>query len=121
MPPLLKPLLIPSIITWLVPFLISFAFYDQNGTMVGNYWVFKLTMIVSAVVTVFFAFRRFFRSHTSVNLMQASSIVIAIQVILDFVVLIGFLSMPLTMYLLTVLPVYIVFIPLTLWILQKQT
>lgn len=120
MPPLLKPLTIPSVITWLVPFLISFAFYDQNGTMVGNYWVFKLTMIISAVVTVFFAFRPFFRSHKKVNLMQASAIVIAIQVILDFIVLIGFLSMPLSMYLLTVLPVYIVFIPLTLWILQKK-
>jgi hypothetical protein len=117
---LLKRLTLPSVITWVVPFLASFAFYDRNGTMVGNFWVFKGTMVVVAGITAFLAFRKAMNASPTLAVPPASAIVIGIQVLLDLAVLVIGLDMPMREYLLTVVPVYLVVIPAMLFLLSRS-
>lgn len=116
---LLRVLLIPSLLIWLVPFLISFAFYDQEGNQVGNFYVFKLVMIIASTGTAYFALRRIYKEGTFTNVMQNSLVVFFYQILIDAIVLIGLISMPLSTYVLTVIPVYVFFIPLTNIILKR--
>lgn len=117
---LIKKLTLPSLVIWLVPFLVSFVFYDQSGSMVGEYWVFKVTMIIAATVAAWFMLRTFFKDNPHVTVLQASIVILLFQVLLDILVLIGLLKMPAGIYFATVLPVYLVIIPVTNYVLSRM-
>lgn len=116
---LIKKLTIPSVIIWLVPFVVGFLFYDKNGQMVGDYWVFKVAMIISATGAAWYMLRNFFRKNKEAKVVNSSIIIGAFQVLLDLIVLIGLLKMDTQLYLTTVLPVYFVLVPLTNYVLIK--
>ncbi|MEQ8303846.1 MAG: hypothetical protein RIB47_10675 [Cyclobacteriaceae bacterium] len=51
-----------GIITWLVPFIISFGFYDQQGNLQTSYDLFKSSMIVVSSVVGCYILYLFFKS-----------------------------------------------------------
>jgi hypothetical protein len=117
--PILKNIYFKSLIIWLVPFLVSFGFYNQAGKLVGNFWVFKLTMLVILCLTTFFAFKNFFKNHQ--NWLEISGKIIAVNVFLDLVVLHLILKMPLQTWLAQILPMYLIIIPSVCYLLQNSS
>jgi hypothetical protein len=119
-PNLFKKLLLPSLVVWLVPLVVSFAFYDANGNLTGNFWIFKLTMVLVSCLTSWLAFRRFYKNSPTSSPWTNSLAIILVQVVLDLAVLIGVFRMPLVFYISIVLPVYVIFIPLVNYLLAKK-
>jgi hypothetical protein len=109
-----------SLIIWTIPFLISFAFYDQNGHQIGNYWVFKSTMILVSTFTSFFVLRGFYKKFTNSNIWINSFMIVFVQIIMDIPALLLFLKMDSMTYLLTVVPIYLVMIPLVNFYIAKK-
>jgi hypothetical protein len=109
-----------ALIIWTIPFLISFAFYDQNGNQIGNYWVFKSTMILVSTFTSFFVLRGFYKKFTNSNIWINSFLIVFVQIIMDIPALLLFLKMDSMTYLLTVVPIYLVMIPLVNFYIAKK-
>ncbi|MEQ9593083.1 MAG: hypothetical protein RLN86_10805 [Cyclobacteriaceae bacterium] len=51
-----------GVLTWLVPFIISFGFYDQQGNLQTSYDLFKSSMIVISSVVGCYVLYLFFKS-----------------------------------------------------------
>jgi len=109
-----------SVLIWLIPLLVSFGFYDQSGKLISHYLVFKLTMILVSTAVSFFLLRRFYKKYGISNYLLNSVYITLIQVILDIPVLLIFLKMDTVNYLLTVLPVYLVMIPVVNYYIAKK-
>lgn len=116
---LLKHLLLPSFLIWLIPFVVSFLFYNKSGKMVGDFWTFKITMIVVVTIASFFALKKFYQNN-KIDFFEVSLVVIAVQIVLDILVLIFGLKMDLGYWAWSVLPIYFVIIPLTNYFLSKK-
>ena len=110
--------LLKSFIIWLIPLIVSFAFYDQNGNLVGNFWLFKLTMVVTFSLTTYFAFRNYYKTHSDVY--TTIGVILGVNVLLDLIVLVGVIKMPLIVWSVQVLPVYLVVVPVINHILAKK-
>jgi hypothetical protein len=95
----------------------SFGFYDKTGQLVGNFWLFKATMIFVASFTIYITLRKHFTSHT--DWLQTAGTVMAVNVILDVLILVLLFKMPVLNWLIQVLPVYLVVMPLTCYILSR--
>ncbi len=117
---LIKKLTLPSLGIWVTPFIVSMFFYDRSGTMMANFWVFKITMMVSATLAALFFLRTFFKHNPKETVLNTALVIFLFQVVLDIIVLIALFKMPIQDYILTVLPVYVVLIPLTTYFLKKK-
>ncbi len=62
------PLLVTAFIIWLVPFALSFLFYDQNSQLLVSYSSFKFVMIMSLLITSFVSFQLFFQKYPPISL-----------------------------------------------------
>jgi hypothetical protein len=107
--------------TWLIPFVVSFFYYDiGTGGYKPNIIVFKLIMtsvLVVVTLCVFF----YIRLVTSVNWLVTSAFFIIINCLLDTIVLLGLFKSSSTMWVLTVLPVYLlIFLGLGYLVLKKN-
>lgn len=109
-----------SLIIWFIPLLVSFGFYDQNGNMVSNYLVFKVTMVLVSTFVSFFVLRGFYRRYRDSSVVQNSLLIILIQIILDIPVLIITLKMDPLFYAYSVVPVYLIMIPLVNLYISKK-
>lgn len=104
-----------GLITWALPFLVSMFFYDRNGAMATDIFLFKSIMIVTSNLTVLGMLRVFFAPSRDAFLgsgILAGTLWLAINVVLDVVILlplgqmslsewltrigIGYLTMPAT-------------------------
>jgi hypothetical protein len=113
-----KNIYFKAFLIWFVPFMFSFAFYDKTGQLVGNFWLFKLTMIFVASFTIYITLRNYFKTHS--DWLETAGKVLAVNVILDIVVLHLVLKMPIISWLAQVLPVYIILIPLASYLIAKK-
>jgi predicted Na+-dependent transporter len=112
------PTFLKSLLIWVVPMLASFPFFDRTGKMVGNFWIFKLTVIIALALSTYLAFRKFYKTHS--NWIQTSIIVIAVNVILDLVVLVGLLKMTFGEWFTQTLPAYLAIITAVNYLLTKK-
>jgi hypothetical protein len=97
---------------------VSFGFYDQNGKLTGNFWVFKIVMVLTLLITTYFCFRKFYKTHS--DWLQTSGIIIAVNVILDIIILVGLLKMPFSDWFLQTLPMYLILITGVNYLLAKK-
>lgn len=108
-----------AFLIWLVPMILSFAFYDQNGALVGNYFVFKVVMALGIIATTYFTFRNYYKSHS--DWFKTARVIIIVNIILDLIILIGLLKMPITEWVINVLTFYIVLIPgISYWLASRS-
>jgi hypothetical protein len=113
------PTILKSLLIWVVPVIISSAgFYDAKGNLIGNYWVFKFTVIVALILTTYFAFRKFYKTHS--NWLQTSGVIIAVNVILDLIVLVGLIKILPGIWATQILPFYLVCVPAVNYLLAKK-
>ncbi len=90
-----------GLVSWLVPFLISFLFFDRTGQPLIPQPLFKSIMVVvfgglgTALLVV--AFRRITPSATAG--FALGCFWLAINLVLDLLVLVPFVKMPITLYL----------------------
>lgn len=114
-------LYLSGFLMWLIPFVISFLFYNQNGQLQINYWIFKLMMVFVGVVSAYFVLGRYFKFFET-DWKTVSAIVFIINIILDLIVLVGGLKMEIWFYFISIVPVYAVFMPLTTyWVAKHST
>lgn len=102
-----------SCLIWLIPLIASFFFYNQEGDLQVNFWFFKVAMIIVSSVTVLITLSKYLKASTTVSWVTFSIIALVVNCILDFIVLIGLLGFGIGNWVVEILPVYIVFIPLT--------
>ena len=112
-------LIIPSFLIWLFPLLVSFLFYNQSGQLTINFWIFKLIMAMVGFSSAYFLLNKYYHKY-SFNWINNSIIILVVNILLDLIVLIGLIKMNLFFYLVSVLPVYFIFIPITNYICFKR-
>lgn len=112
-------LLLSGFIIWLIPLLVSFGMYNQNGQLMVDYWIFKVVMVLVATITSVFTLRRYYK-HFKSDWKFNSIVILGVNVLLDLIVLVGVLKMDWLFYLYSVVPVYILFISLTNFLISKQ-
>jgi hypothetical protein len=88
-------------IAWLVPFLVSFLFFDQTGTLIVGQAFFKSVMtVVGSIVAVVLLFS--YLQKISVNYLKESILVavvwFAMSIILDIVILLPMSKMDIVTY-----------------------
>jgi ABC-type iron transport system FetAB permease component len=113
-------LFLKSLIIWIIPFLVSFGFYDKTGQLVGDYWVFKITMIAVLFLTTYFTFKNYYK-ESKLNWLRTSSFVIGVQVFIDFLVLVLIFKMEIWFYTYSVIPIYVGCITITNYFIFSNT
>jgi membrane protein YdbS with pleckstrin-like domain len=61
----LIPTILKSMLVWVIPMAIGFGFYDQTGKLTTNFWVFKITMVLTLLTITYLCFRKFYKTHSN--------------------------------------------------------
>ncbi|MEQ8424378.1 MAG: hypothetical protein RIA63_06690 [Cyclobacteriaceae bacterium] len=110
-------------LTWLVPFIVAFGFYDQQGNLQTSYGLFKSTMIVVSSIIGSYILFLFFKQAQNDFVRKAVAFgvfLLLINWILDFLILIPMSKMSFSEYFQTIglaylqIPVYTITIGLIL-------
>lgn len=115
----LHKLFLPALIIWLVPLFVSFFFFNQEGDLQINFWLFKAIMLVAGSATAFVVLSKHYKKHTYPWL-SSSLILLLYNILLDLILLIGVLGTPLGVYFSTTATLYVVFIPLSNYLAKKS-
>lgn len=115
-----KTLLKPAAIIWVVPFVISFFFYNREGELLFNFWIFKAAMYTVGSVTALLVLRVHYQKNRY-KFLPSTSVLLFYNILFDLIVLVGLLGMDLPEYLITVVSGYIIFISLFNFIALKVT
>ena len=94
-------LILFGVLIWIIPFVISFAFYDSAGKLTTSYDLFKSTMrIVSSLIGCYFLYRHFLpiREQFMKEGIVAGLVWLVINLILDVVVLVPMAKMEMNDY-----------------------
>lgn len=107
-----------AFLTWLVPLLVSFGLYNpKTGVYIPNYWVFKLMMAALAAVVCIATYRWIARiQHLSAMVPTAY---LALNSILDLLLLVALFGMPFQDWLMTIFPIYVIVFFL-IWLALKS-
>jgi hypothetical protein len=98
---------------WLIPLVVSFGFYNQEGELNTDFWIFKVTMIIVATITSVVLLRFYYKGKNHLNWWKTALVFLAINLVLDLIMLVGFLGMEILLWLYSVAIVYLVMIPAT--------
>lgn len=88
-------------LTWLVPFVVSFAFYKPDGTLSVDIFLFKSIMIVVASVFGSFALVKYFKSVNEQFVKEGvllGVLWLVINIILDLIILVPMSKMSIGNY-----------------------
>lgn len=112
--------LLLSFLTWLVPFVISFPFFNREGQLVVNFWLFKAVMVGVLSISAFYLFRWFYRSTALSNRGWATCALIglgavAINIALDRLTVIPFTNMTSAQYAVQIASLYLFIIAISLY------
>ena len=95
-----------AFITWLLPLFLSFGLFDPDTqTYVPSFAGFKVIMTLTSAAVTFFTYRWIARDRSLVWGMAAEYL--AVNSILDVLVLIMLFKVPIATWLMTILPIYI--------------
>ncbi|NJK71424.1 MAG: hypothetical protein HC932_04200 [Thermales bacterium] len=109
----------PAVLIWLVPFIVSIFFFNQEGELAINFWLFKIIMLVVGFSTGYFVLKKHYIKNKYPWL--ASSIILVLyNVLIDLVVIVGFLGEDIATYFVTIATVYIIFIPLSNYLVLSK-
>jgi hypothetical protein len=85
-----------GMLIWIVPFVSAFAFYDSSGNLSVSYDLFKSSMIVVSSLTASYALLRYFQ-HVFSDFIREGALTgffwLAINLVLDIVILVPFAKM----------------------------
>lgn len=94
-----------ALITWLVPLFVSFGLFDPaTQSYVPSFAGFKVIMTLTAAAVTFFTYRWIARHRSLV--WGTAAVYLAINSLLDVLVLILLFKVPIKTWLMTILPVY---------------
>jgi len=110
--------LLVSFLIWLIPFVISFPFFDSEGQLIVNFWAFKAVMVGVLIVSTFYLFRWLYRSLVLPNRHWTAFALVglgtlAINVGLDMVTVIPFTNMTPVQYVTQVASLYLCIIAIS--------
>jgi hypothetical protein len=92
--------------TWLIPLLVSFGLYNpKTGVYVPSYWEFKLIMAAVAAVACIATYRWIERKQQLSSTVPAAYL--ALNSVLDLILLVALFGMPFQDWLITVFPIYV--------------
>lgn len=103
-------LLLLGLLTWTVPFVVAFAFYDRQGQLATSYGLFKSTMVVVSGLTGCFALYRYMSKIETGFIRHAwiaGLVWLALNLLLDILILIPMSGMSFKEYLTTIAPGYL--------------
>lgn len=112
--------LLLSFLTWLIPFVVSFPFFNREGQLVVNFWLFKAVMVGVLSMSAFSLFRWFYRSTALPNRRWATCALIglgavAINIALDSLTVIPFTNMTAPQYAVQIASLYLLIIAASLY------
>lgn len=90
-------LLVSGVLIWLIPFVVSFAFFDRSGKPIIDYDLFKSIMIVVSSVVGGYAIIRYFKviaENFTKEAWIAGMAWLAVNLVLDLIVLVPYTKMP---------------------------
>jgi len=108
-----------SILVWIVPFLVSIPFFNSSGSLVINFWLFKLIMVVFVILVTFFGYK-FLNKKLIQNTFWLSVLTVLINTLLDVLILIPVAKYTARDYILQIFCIYIIFIPTAIYFSNKQ-
>jgi hypothetical protein len=94
-----------GVIVWVIPFVLSFGFYDSKGNLATSYDLFKSSMIVISSIVGCFLLYRYFRAVTTDFVREgivAGIIWLAINLLLDVLILVPFAKMEIKDYVVSI-------------------
>jgi hypothetical protein len=100
---------------------VSLPFFSPEGTLLINFWLFKALMVTVLVITAFIALRWFYRraalpATRSLPFALIGVGILLINVVLDRLTILQFNPMTVAEYGSQIAAVYLLFIPLSLWL-----
>lgn len=99
--------LIGAFITWLIPLAVSFGLYDPaTGVYLPNFLGFKLIMAALAAASAYATYRWIARQKPLE--IGVPNTYLALNAVLDIILLVAMFGMPLLSWLTTIFPIYIV-------------
>jgi hypothetical protein len=113
--------LLVAFLCWLAPFVVSLPFFSREGQLLINFWLFKALMVTVLVITAFIALRWFYRRAAlpATRPLPFALIgvgILLINVVLDRLTILQFNPMTVAEYGSQIAAVYLLFIPLSLWL-----
>ena len=98
-------LILFGVLTWIIPFVISFGFYDSNGALATSYDLFKSVMIVVSSLAGCYFLYRYFKTITE-NFAKEGILVglvwLGINLLLDIFILVPFAKMEMRDYVVSI-------------------
>lgn len=94
-------LLYYGVFVWIVPFVVSFLFYDASGVLQTSEDLFKSSMIVVSGIAGSVALLRYFRKIDNNFIAEgwtAGTVWLALNLLLDLLILVPFANMPIPKY-----------------------
>ena len=108
-----------AFLTWLVPLLVSFGLYNpKTGVYIPNYLGFKLIMAALAAVACLMTYR-WIAQKQPLNA-AVPAIYLALNSVLDLILLVALFRMPLQSWLMTIFPIYVI-VFFVIWLAVKTT
>lgn len=104
-------LLLFGLLTWIVPFVVAFAFYDQHGQLATSKELFKSTMIVVSTLTGCFSLYKYLGNFNSGFARQgwiAGLVWVAMNLVLDLLILVPMSGMTVSYYFISIGMGYVV-------------
>jgi membrane protease YdiL (CAAX protease family) len=113
--------LLVAFLCWLAPFVVSLPFFSPEGTLLINFWLFKALMVTVLFITAFIALRWFYRRAElpATRPLPYALIgvgILLINVVMDMLTILQFYPMTVSEYDNKIAAVYLLFIPLSLWV-----
>ena len=113
-------MLLSSFLVWLIPFIGSFAFFDQEGNLLANFYIFKLVMITVLLLTSYFIFKRFYKFFNKFSALIAILVTVGISILVDLGSVVPFTGLSLGDYIVQIISVYVVVIPISILFAKKH-
>jgi hypothetical protein len=115
---LVRNLVVPSVAIWAMSFAVVFFLRAQTNDWVLRVLDFRPLMICATAFASWFALKQLY-AHYNLDWIHASFIIAAIHIILDILILILIMQLPTDQYAFSLLPTYIVSIPIINFTMKK--
>jgi hypothetical protein len=112
-------ILLGAFFTWLVPLIVSFGLYDPTTNIYfPNFVGFKLIMVLLAAIACYFSMR--WISKTQVLTVEVPTAYVVLNSILDLLVLVAAFKVPVSVWVTTVFPAYVLVFGIIYLIIAKR-
>jgi hypothetical protein len=113
-----------SLAVWLVPFALSVPFFNTQGELIINLWLFKLIMVLVLTITTYFSTKIYLAKQSQklvLNWTVLSFFAVFINFILDYFTVVQLSKLSVFDHLLQIGIIYLVFIPVSVFFAYKTS